>query len=151
MRWCLHLWKSLFHCGSDQLLAWFAQRGCTVSILGDIQRLSGCGPGELAVGGPVWAGNLDQMTSRGHFQPQPWYNSVTDSVKKQKGHRNNGTYFIKRLGSQKLFKRWFDWLILSSLGERKYIFELNWYKNQLPTTGIRQILCVRENSYQILK
>lgn len=29
--------------------------------------------------------------------------------------------------------------------ERKYFFELNWYKSQLPAAGIRQILCVRKN------
>lgn len=42
-KWCLHLWKSLFYSGDDQLLV--AQKGCAVSFLGYIQMLSGYGPG----------------------------------------------------------------------------------------------------------
>lgn len=37
------LWKSLFYSGGDQLLV--AQKGCAVSFPGDIQMLSGYGPG----------------------------------------------------------------------------------------------------------
>jgi len=40
--------------------------------LGDIQKPSGYGPGQLALGGFTWAGELDQMVSRGPLQPQPF-------------------------------------------------------------------------------
>ncbi|KAK4818675.1 hypothetical protein QYF61_017420 [Mycteria americana] len=40
----------LFHYEGDRALAQVAQRCCGVSILGDIQKLSGHGPGQLAAG-----------------------------------------------------------------------------------------------------
>ncbi|KAK4811742.1 hypothetical protein QYF61_005310 [Mycteria americana] len=39
--------KMLFHCESDQALAQIAWKGCGVSILGDIQKPCGHGPGKL--------------------------------------------------------------------------------------------------------
>jgi len=57
-------------CDSDWALAQVAQRGYGVSSFRDIQKLSGHGPGQPDVGGPAWAGKLDQMTSRGSFQYQ---------------------------------------------------------------------------------
>lgn len=41
-----------------------------------IQKLSGHGLGHHVVGGPDWVGMLDQITSRGPFQHQPYYDSV---------------------------------------------------------------------------
>lgn len=37
----------------------------------DIQKPSGHGPEQLALGVSPWVGGWDQMNSRGHFQPQP--------------------------------------------------------------------------------
>ena len=42
-----------FYCEGGQALAQLAQRGCVVSTLGDIQKPSGHGPGQLALGGPA--------------------------------------------------------------------------------------------------
>lgn len=50
--------------------------GCGISYLGGIQRLSGHSPGQLAPSDPTQAEGLDQVTSRGPFQPQP----VCDSI-----------------------------------------------------------------------
>ena len=47
-----------------------------MSVPGDIQKPSGHGSGQLAVGGPASAGVLDQMSFRGHFQPQLFCNFV---------------------------------------------------------------------------
>lgn len=66
----------LFYCKDDWALSEVAQRGI-VSLLWDIQKPSGRSPGQLAVGDHAWAGELNQMTSRSSFQPQP----VCDSVK----------------------------------------------------------------------
>ncbi len=44
----------------------------------EIQKVFGHGPGHLALCGPARAGRLDQMTSRGLFQPQPFCDSVRD-------------------------------------------------------------------------
>jgi len=38
------------NCKSDQALAQVTQGGGRVSLLGDIQKPSGCGPGQLALG-----------------------------------------------------------------------------------------------------
>ena len=66
-----------FYCKGDRgWLAQVAHRGSRVSILGGIQKLSGCGPGPLALGGPAWAEWWDKMASRGHFQLQPFCHSV---------------------------------------------------------------------------
>ena len=43
-----------FACAGDQALAQVAQRGCGISILGDIQEPSGHGYGQVALGGPTW-------------------------------------------------------------------------------------------------
>lgn len=51
----------------DWDLAHAAQRSGTVSILGDIQKPSEPGPGQQVLGGPNWAGGLDQMDSRSFF------------------------------------------------------------------------------------
>jgi len=45
--------KSFFYCKHDQTLAQVAQRGCGVSILEDIQNLTGRGPEQRAVGDPA--------------------------------------------------------------------------------------------------
>ena len=57
------------HCEGDSTLAQVAQDSCGVSIPGDTEKLSGHGPGQPALCGPASAGGLDQMTSRGLFQP----------------------------------------------------------------------------------
>lgn len=46
-----------------------------ISILGGIKKLLGHKPGQLALGGPVWAGEVDLMTFRDHFPPQPFCDS----------------------------------------------------------------------------
>jgi len=45
--------RNFFHCEGDRALAQVAQRGCRVSILEGIQKPSGHGPGQLAIGGPA--------------------------------------------------------------------------------------------------
>lgn len=40
-------------------------RGCRVSLLRDIKKLSGYCPGQLVRGDPALAGGLDQVASRG--------------------------------------------------------------------------------------
>ena len=57
--------ETLFQRESDWTLAQVAQRGCGVSILGDIQKSSGHSPRKSSLGGPAGAGGLDQRTSRG--------------------------------------------------------------------------------------
>lgn len=57
-------------------LAEVVLRGCRLSLLGDLQKTPGHGPGQFALGDPSWAGWLDLMTSRGPFPSQPLYNSV---------------------------------------------------------------------------
>lgn len=42
------------------------------NLLGDAQNLPGHGCAWPAVAVPGWAGGLDQMTSRGPFQPKPF-------------------------------------------------------------------------------
>lgn len=43
------------------------------------QKFSGHGPGQLSLDMHAWAGALDQITSRGLFQPQP-ISDIFDSV-----------------------------------------------------------------------
>lgn len=69
--------EALVYCEDDRALAQDVQGGCVVSILGDTQNTSGHDPGQLALGSHAWAGELDQMTFRSPFQPQP----VCDSVR----------------------------------------------------------------------
>ena len=45
--------KKLFYGEGGQTLAQVAWRACGVSILEDIKKLSGYGPGQLALGGPA--------------------------------------------------------------------------------------------------
>ena len=45
--------ETLFHCEGDPALAQVVWGGCGVSILGDIQKLPGRDPGQLALGGPA--------------------------------------------------------------------------------------------------
>lgn len=64
------------HGESDQALAQVVQRTCGVSILGDIEKLSGYSPGQLALVSPISAGELVKVTSRGPFQPNLLYDSM---------------------------------------------------------------------------
>ena len=68
--------ETLFHCEGDQALTQIAQGGCRVSILWDIQKLSGHGPGWLALDGPASGVSLDQKTSGSRFQSQLFLDSV---------------------------------------------------------------------------
>jgi len=43
---------------AGRVLAQVAQAGCGFSVLGDIQKLYGYGPRQLALGGPAWAGDV---------------------------------------------------------------------------------------------
>ena len=55
-------------------LAQASQRGWELFVLADIQKPAGHAPGKPALGHPAWAGGLDQMTSRGPFEPQTlWF------------------------------------------------------------------------------
>lgn len=49
----LRIRKQFFHCDDDQVLAQVAQARCEVFILGDAQKLSGCGPEQPTLGGPA--------------------------------------------------------------------------------------------------
>ena len=66
-------YKEIFlYWDSDWAQSLAVQRGCEVSLLGDIQKLSG-------LGNPALGRGLDNMTSRGPFQPWPFCDSVTCS------------------------------------------------------------------------
>lgn len=54
-------------------IAW---RGCGVSILGELQKPSRHGLRQLVLGDPASAVWLEQMTSKGTFQPQPFCDSL---------------------------------------------------------------------------
>lgn len=45
-----------FYCQDDQALTQVAQRGCEVSLFGDVQKLSRHSPGQLVLGGPALVG-----------------------------------------------------------------------------------------------
>ena len=65
-----------FYCEADWALEQVAQGSFGVPILGDIQKPSDS-PGQTSLGDPAWAGQeVDQMTFRGPFQPQPFCDSV---------------------------------------------------------------------------
>ena len=67
--------EELLHFEGDGALEQAAQRGCGFSFSGDIQDPSGQGPVQPAVGDPGLAGQLDQMTPRGPFQPRTFCDS----------------------------------------------------------------------------
>lgn len=48
-----------------------------------ILKKSGYGPEHPILGGPAWARQMDKITSRGPFQPQPWCDSVKTEEKLQ--------------------------------------------------------------------
>lgn len=55
------LGKEQAYCEADRALGQVTQRVCAVSLLGGVQKLFGHGPGQPVLGGPAWAGRLDQM------------------------------------------------------------------------------------------
>lgn len=59
--------KWFFYCEGDWTMAQAAQKGCGVWIFEEIKRMPSCDSGQLALGIPVWAGGLDQMTSTDPF------------------------------------------------------------------------------------
>lgn len=59
--------QNTFYSKGDQALVQIAQKGCGVSILGDIPKPFGHGSVQ-----PAWEEVLCQLTSRGPFKPQ-WY------------------------------------------------------------------------------
>lgn len=61
--------EALLYCVSDGALAEVSQRGCVVSFGDELQNLPGHGHGLLDQGVPIWAGELNQITSTGFFQP----------------------------------------------------------------------------------
>lgn len=70
MMFLLNIQKHFFfHCRGGRVLAQVSLGGCVVSILAGIQNPPGHGPGQWALGGPSWAGVLDQVTSKGLFPP----------------------------------------------------------------------------------
>ena len=64
------------HWKGDGALEQVAQRACEFSFSGDIQNLPGQGPVEPALGDPALAGELDQMTHRGPFEPLTFCDSL---------------------------------------------------------------------------
>lgn len=54
-----------------------------VSLLGDSQTLSEHGAWQLALGGPAWAGSVDQMTPEGPLQLYPFWFCDTAQCKKE--------------------------------------------------------------------
>lgn len=55
----------------------FLQTGCGVSLFGGFQKPLGPFPGQLALGGPTGhpVGDLEKMTFRDPFPPQPFCDS----------------------------------------------------------------------------
>ena len=43
--------QNIFYCEGDQTLE---ERGCEISVVGDLQKSYGCGPGQVALGVPAW-------------------------------------------------------------------------------------------------
>lgn len=80
-----HWWTPNLSCATSvplqkrstfSLWGWLnTSRGYPQRLWSHIQKLSGHGPGWPALVGPAWAGELDQMASRGLCQPQPFYDS----------------------------------------------------------------------------
>jgi len=58
-RFPLNIMKHLFSCEGDQALAQIVQKHCRISLPGGIQKLSGLGPGQPALGGVL----LEKETS----------------------------------------------------------------------------------------
>jgi len=52
-RFCLYSRKHFVYWEGDRALAQNDEGGCRVSVLGDIQKPSGRGPRQLAIGGPA--------------------------------------------------------------------------------------------------
>lgn len=70
--------ETLLYCDGNWALEQVAKKDCGVSILRDTQKLSRHGAGQPALGDPAWAEVLvDQMTSRGPCQPQPFCDFVS--------------------------------------------------------------------------
>lgn len=69
--------ETFLYCENDQILAQVAQ-GYGVSVLRDIPKPSGLGPGQLILGGPAQAGRLIYMIITGPFQLQLFCKSVRD-------------------------------------------------------------------------
>lgn len=68
--------KTHFNCEGDCVLAQVAER--SDGIPGDIQKLLGTGPGQLALADPVLIGvweKLDDIIFRGPFHSQPFCDS----------------------------------------------------------------------------
>jgi len=67
--------------GSILLCEWavaqVAQKGCGVFLLEDLQKRPWHDPEQPTLGMPACAVGLDQMSSRGSFQPQASYKSMT--------------------------------------------------------------------------
>jgi len=64
----LNTQKHAFTCEDDRALEQVSQRGCEVSIHGDVQNPKGNDPGQP---GLCWSRGWYWLTSRGALQPQP--------------------------------------------------------------------------------
>ncbi|CAN0060768.1 unnamed protein product, partial [Bubo scandiacus] len=54
-RFPLNIRELFFYCEGDRALAEVAKRGGGISLVGNIKKPSGHGPGQLALGGPALA------------------------------------------------------------------------------------------------
>jgi len=72
--------KKLLCWEGDHILEEVAQRGCSISTLGDTQNPTGHGPGQLVVGDPAWSRGVGLDDLRGAFPPPPFCKNVCYSM-----------------------------------------------------------------------
>lgn len=70
--------ENALHCEGDWALTQNAQGCCGASVLGGVQKLSGQGSRQPALGGFPWTGGLDKMICRDIFWSQPLCVSVIE-------------------------------------------------------------------------
>lgn len=76
MKFHVHRRRDFFYCVGAQTLEHVAHRCCGVSTLGDVQNLTGHGPGPPALGDPALSSGLNWMVLSGPIEPQLFYDPV---------------------------------------------------------------------------